>query len=448
MRIPLELETGQAQAQMDNFAQKAAKDLSGNLNGAIDKAGQLAGAFGTIGKTIDKFPSTFGDTGKEMQKVSGLVGDAASQAKDWAAAGAAFGSIIPGVGTVVGGLVGTAASVGLSIWDWATGASETEKNLKLVEDIQKRIHDNEAKAAYARWEAIKRERAAAEEAFNSDAIKFIATGVVGESLKNLGLIEKELPPVVRPATNAIDEQAKALATLNSNALALLQTLDTSTPKIDAFERFLASPGRGVVGTGSRSTTHAGPRVAPGVVDGKEAQRKYDEQVAMYESYVGKVTSITGELTAQLESNIAAGEKLFTGFGAAAERGVSQVLKALAKEFSVKAIGEVAEGFASLGKKDVPGATAHFVSAGKFGAAATAAGIGGAVTGGDASRRDAGREDAGGGGLFSPSDSRITDPGTQDLRPVVINFNSVTPPTEREAQNAANQVDSLLKKRRR
>ena len=196
----------------------------------------------------------------------------------------------------------------------------------------------------------------------------------------------------------------------------------------------------------------------------ETQRAVDERQSLadqntsaaidkYSNYASLITSVTGSLTSQLEANVAAGEALFTGFGAAAEKGVSQVLKALGKEYSVKAIGEVAVGLAAIAASDYKAAGAAFLSAAQFGLAATAAGVAGAVVGGDASRRDSARsESAGGvsgGSAGSATDSgRISDPGPQSMTPVVINFNSSVPPTERGAQQQAAEVQKILDSRGR
>ena len=180
--------------------------------------------------------------------------------------------------------------------------------------------------------------------------------------------------------------------------------------------------------------------------------EYSASVALYASYAGMVTNITGELTAQLEENIAAGNSLFDGMGLAAERGVSQTLKALGKLWGAKAIGEVAEGLADLAGGNAPGALTHFASAAKYGVAAAAAGLGGAALGGDASARgdaadkekeakgggsSAGSGSNGGGGSNAPA-------GPEVLSPIIVEFGSDVASAAAQLTNAANAATTMAK----
>lgn len=179
----------------------------------------------------------------------------------------------------------------------------------------------------------------------------------------------------------------------------------------------------------------------------ERQKQLDEDIAAYTSYFNIIAGGLSEFTGQLEANIAAGNNLFADMGAAAESAVSQVLKALGRQWGLQAIAELAEAWALLG---TPAAAKHFRSAAGYGAAAVGAGVGGAVFGGLAGR--AGREESNssGGGAsdgFASSSAARMDSGPQDLRPIVVNFDSTIPATEREAQQVADRLRKLMGGRR-
>jgi hypothetical protein len=64
-------------------------------------------------------------------------------------------------------------------------------------------------------------------------------------------------------------------------------------------------------------------------------------------------------------------------------------------------------------------------------------------GGTGDRRDSSTTARGDASGVTGSDS-----GTRDLRPIVINFDSTVPATEREAQEVADKLQGILNTRRR
>jgi hypothetical protein len=230
-------------------------------------------------------------------------------------------------------------------------------------------------------------------------------------------------------TAAVKEDAESVSAWLAKTLA---AKDESAPRRElerqAGERTVGDTAPHLVGARNRDDNKAlgNPTITP--EQAAATQAAYDESIQMYASYVSAFTAIGGELTAQLEANIAAGNGLFTGMGIAAEHGVSQVLKALGKMWAAQAIGEIASGIAAIANPAaaaLKGETAagHFLAAAKFGAAAVAAGIGGAVLGGDSTRRGNEAEDkqsgGAGGGSNTGAGSRFSDPGPREQSPIIV-----------------------------
>jgi len=180
---------------------------------------------------------------------------------------------------------------------------------------------------------------------------------------------------------------------------------------------------------------------------EDLETELQEKEDLYEGYINSVTGGLSNFTTQLEENVRAGNALFADMGTAALSAVSDVLKALGKQWAVQAIGELAHGFALLAQGKAPQATSAFTSAATYGAAAVAAGVGGAVTSGLAGREGGssggGEASAAGGGSAS---QMARDEGTQTLTPIVINFSSTVPANEREAQEIADTLASYLDRR--
>lgn len=113
----------------------------------------------------------------------------------------------------------------------------------------------------------------------------------------------------------------------------------------------------------------------------EAQQQYREAVSFFQEQINSVLMPVIEgATGKLYENIESGKKAFEGFGSAVKKGISDSLKALGKQFAVKAISEGAEGLASLALGPVGAASAasHFAASAGFAAAALAAGVAGAA----------------------------------------------------------------------
>lgn len=154
------------------------------------------------------------------------------------------------------------------------------------------------------------------------------------------------------------------------------------------------------------------------------QTAQDYEDSINTIFMPAVTAVTG----QLYENIEAGKSAFDGFGNAVKKGISESLKALGKQFAVKAIGEAAEGAASLAFQDYPGAGKHFAAAAGFSAAALAAGIGGALVASKIPKEEAvsGPAPSSNAGGFSggPLNQGRT-PFTTDVKaPLVINVSGV------------------------
>jgi hypothetical protein len=240
---------------------------------------------------------------------------------------------------------------------------------------------------------------------------------------------KQVGDAASDSTEEVKKLAEAMIWLNKAMAETEERAPRRELERQPLDRTIAEVGltRGAGAQGGRGMVTG----APDAEEAKIREMAYQQDIDMYAAYVSQISSITGELTATLEANIASGNNLFSGMGAAAERGVSQVLKALGKMWAAQAIGEIAAGIAALANPAaaaLKGETAagHFLAAAKFGAAAVAASVGGAVLGGDASRRDNARNENGGGSgdgystqsSYGNSNNRFNDPGPQQLATVI------------------------------
>jgi len=487
IKIPLKPETEKAKDSLDSWRKDLEKTFAvkiplksddvafiKGLDRAKVGAGLVTGALEKGAGILSKYPEIFGETGKGAEEVVKQLKTGAETTLSWATTGATLGSIFPGIGTAVGGIVGGLAGAASATYDWWRGtqdvADETEKISKLrkIEEDRLKDENRKQKEAYDRVKKQWDEEREANDLSKQFASEFSA-GIqkIAEDSEDTNKSWQGISKSTKEATETVSEwldrtydqaiRARSeIEALNKSVLDLLSNESARLGKIAGRE---GAP-RDVEGAGNRGIGRdsLGDRPEDPMSDfnrkqadvaTQERERVLNERVAQYERYASLVTSITGELTDQLEENIAAGNALFTGFGLAAERGVAQVLKALAKEYSVKAIGEFAEGLALVTQN--PGAAAnHFASAAKFGAAATAAAIGGAVVGGDASRRERAEEGAGGGGGgASSTQNRFSDPGTQQLSTVVYMGGGPGSTTiyagesEREKQNARKKLTEIL-----
>lgn len=429
------------------------------VSGRIGKVSQVTNQLLDTGaKILAKYPDAFGETGAAVAKALPDIKEAATQAGEWALAGAALGSIIPGVGTAVGALAGGATSVALSIWDWADGSEEAADNIKRADD--------ETKQLAKRWEEIKKKgefsslfvtESSAQAA--SDFAAALKEGFFGANEE----IDKT-PPKMRAVVDEIDEATRAQLEFKKaidDTIPLAQRLaaeivsplkSPSASPLSAFD--LIDRARSAAPTQESAPELFGPAsinfedFSMGIdIDEveKQKQEKFDKDVAMYQEYASTITAITSSLTEQIQENIEAGDNLFAYMGEAAAAGVAQVLKQLSKMWSAEALGELARGLAALANPAslALGETAagHFAAAAAYGAAAAATGVGGSVLGGAMNRRAAARNAPD----TAPASGMGGDSGTKQLAPIVVNFNSTVPMTERQAQEAAAEVNTLLQK---
>lgn len=180
---------------------------------------------------------------------------------------------------------------------------------------------------------------------------------------------------------------------------------------------------------------------------EELQKKtFDQTTAYFETALGAVEAVTGKLYA----NIEAGNKAFAGFGEAVKKGISDALKALGKQFEVKAIGEAAEALASLAFQDYAGAAKHAAAALGFEAASLAAGIGGALAGRSAAASSAATSSSsspsssGGGGFSGSAPGTSTPFTTQQLTPIQINlYAPLGLNTEREKTEIGQKLAGIM-----
>ena len=495
-----------ANNQVSGFIENTKKQM-GKANEVVDVFGDLAGkaqGFNTVlsagVKVIDRFPGALGETGQWLQRNNEYLQEGVSQAAELGSAGAQVGALFGPVGSIVGGIAGGLAGAALAAWDWYDATKEI-KGTKI--DIQKIIQDTNVamqKGVDLAWEWVRARQAeadafkAAQDALAREPAKEIektvaalrkeqdvlkgnlqalvdtqnATGLTAEQHAELSKITVDLTKVqdelqsrLNAATPALREQAKAADEVTESVTVTIGSMEHLLHVLDA-EGPLKGPGDDFLGLLAKDIADANKKLReleedagnlpPPIVGGKESTEKLDKAAAEYQSYLNIVSSGLSVFTAQLEENIATGEAALSGMGIAAERAVSQILKALGREWATKAISELAAGFAAL---STPGfsflAAGHFKSAGLYGAAAAAAGVGGAVAAGDAGRRGNAQAEGGGGassgGGFGAGVS-AADAGPQQLAPIVVNFDSTVPATEREAQQVADRLWSLMGRRER
>jgi len=420
------------------------------VSGRIGKAAQITNQLIDTGaKALAKYPELFGETGEAVAKALPDIKEATTQTGEWALAGAAIGSVVPGIGTGMGAIAGATASVALSAWDWYNGTKAAREEAEKVAALQ----DDEWDKTYKKYLAQQKEQADAQDKFTKDMAESFSKSIREGFEKNAEEREK-----AKGGFAAIKTELEEIVDLQKEWNDLIEALGEKPQIKEVITGLGRQKSAFDIALGSRSSEVTGD-TAPELMGpasqeledfslafdmdavAQQRQEEYDKAVAQYEDYASMMLSITSELTSQIEENIAQGNGVFEGMGAAAEAGVASVLKQLSKMWGAKAIGELAEGLAALASPiTAPTAGAHFASAAAFGAAAAATGFGGAVLAGDARRRGSqGAPDS------APASGLGGDSGTRQLAPIVINFQSTVPPTEREAQEAAAKVSSLLDK---
>jgi len=405
IKIGLSLDTKAASRAFDQFKAQAEK---AGINVKVDDKA-IAGlnkmqagvqvfntALNVTKGIVDTFPDTFGETGKTISEVVPHLTNAASQTASWAIQGAAIGSVIPGIGTGVGAIVGGLGGAASATLDWYNNTKDVQRTLKEIEEQEIVKAWTDLAATMEKGHKLFAQQ-------NKDYSDDMAAAFKA-SIKESAALNEELdktPPKAHKAKESFTDWLDATYSKATTARDALRSLNDEV--ISSLEKDSVSARvsrmRDVTGTaGAHGFDHQpGDNQAPVPAPSDEA---FKEAQARYASYANTVMSITGELTSQLEKNIAQGNNAFAGMGRAALGGVSEVLKALAKLWGIKAIGEFADGLHALANPAEAAlrgesAPTHFLAAAKYGAAAVAAGVGGAVLGG-LSQRDAGGAGAGGG----------------------------------------------------
>jgi hypothetical protein len=171
------------------------------------------------------------------------------------------------------------------------------------------------------------------------------------------------------------------------------------------------------------------------------QKEAEDALAQAEQLLRPLEDVTTTIFDTIVENVANGEKAFAGLGIAIRDSIVNTLKAMGKEYLVKALGETAEGIASLaigGPIAGASAAAHFKAAAGFAAAAVAAGagaaaigsVGGAGGGGGipTSGAGGGGANAGGGGSASLGGASSSASSQGPAPTVVVDFRGAMFPT--------------------
>lgn len=189
------------------------------------------------------------------------------------------------------------------------------------------------------------------------------------------------------------------------------------------------------------------------------QKEAEDALAQAEQLLRPLEDVTLTIFDTMLENIALGKSAFADLGAAIRDSIFNALKAIGKEYAVKAIGETAQGLAALaigGPFGAKSASEHFAAAASFAAAAVAAGVGAAAVGAGSKAAipgggggSASLGGAGGGG--SPSlGAAANGASNQPTAAVVVDFRGAMFPTSdlRAAQEfgaaVAGYIDSAYK----
>lgn len=189
------------------------------------------------------------------------------------------------------------------------------------------------------------------------------------------------------------------------------------------------------------------------------QKEAEDALAQAEQLLRPLEDVTMSIFDTMLENIALGKSAFADLGAAIRDSIFNALKAIGKEYAVKAIGETAQGLAALaigGPFGAKSASEHFAAAASFAAAAVAAGVGAAAVGAGSKAAipgggggSASLGGAGGGG--SPSlGAAANGASNQPTAAVVVDFRGAMFPTSdlRAAQEfgaaVAGYIDSAYK----
>ncbi len=427
-RLVVDVDTGPATSKLDKFAGKAGAIAAG-MNVALGAGKELLSAY----------PDLFGDINEETAKTVSALTDGAQQMASWATTGAALGSVVPGIGTALGAAAGAVASAAVSTYAWFKNTEDVKEETAKILALEKQRKE-EAKEVETVWKRV------------VEVSAFAGDGTARDGSRSGGISARELQDA-KEQLKALNEELQETARITP--VDILSGLETD----DSYKVYLAQQ------------AELGRQAQEAFEDAKERERQegfqrdkeeferhwkeqgaladelynewldkqkkaqedqeretkesHDRLLANYKDYFSKVGDFLGGFTAQLEDNIAAGNKALSGMGLAAQKGVAGILKALGNSWKIKAIGELAEGFAQAASLNVPGALAHFGAAAKYGAAAAAAGVAGAVTAGNASAResaqDAPSSSTSTGGSIGGGSGSVRDPGPTQHSTIIVYY---------------------------
>lgn len=189
------------------------------------------------------------------------------------------------------------------------------------------------------------------------------------------------------------------------------------------------------------------------------QKEAEDALSQAEQLLRPLEDVTLSIFDTMLENVALGKSAFADLGVAIRDSIFESLKAIGKEYAVKAIGETAQGLAALaigGPFGGMSASQHFAAAANYAAAAVAAGVGAAAIGAGSKAAipgggggSASLGGAGGGG--SPSlGAAANGASNQPAAAVVVDFRGAMFPTSdlRAAQEfgaaVAGYIDSAYK----
>jgi hypothetical protein len=168
-----------------------------------------------------------------------------------------------------------------------------------------------------------------------------------------------------------------------------------SPEGSVFKQFMGdtsgttglSPGEGLFGQfmgNTSGTTGLSPSTGPGLLDQFMGDEQAEKQKQLLDDLKDHSTALGASFDVVSSGLSAAVDAAITGsdsIGNAFKKASATALKALAVEYSVRALGEAGMAIVSLATYDYGGAAAHGLAAAKLTAAAIAAGAGSALLGG-------------------------------------------------------------------
>ena len=482
--VPIKLLLDDAKKQFGTFTDELSRKTEGvrgkfaQVANEIDKAKQLQGkikdgvevvngALDAGSAILKRYPQYFGETGKAIADAVPKLKETVTQTGDWAVKGAMIGSVIPGIGTVTGAIAGATASIALSVWDWYNGTkstSEEQAELNKQIAIANKLKEEADKKAEQAYDRMKKEK----QDFSANLQKEFLSGIKETFEKS-----NQDPPTVKVKVRLTDQNEQDILESFARDMITLRNI-AAGPSAEAPA--FAGAAESFMGRKPK-TKNSGlqrPDIIPGLASMGAATAEIDPLKAAIQDLFGIITS-EGSAAEQALNGVTSGlyrvgDAVAKGFGSAATGAVSDLFDAMAagekisegliKSFerraaaSLRATGSelIGDGIANemraLAMAFIPSQRANAAGLAIAGAAEIAEGIalGGA---GVALGRRAGPAPSGGdggsmgGGAGGADSNRFSDPGPQQMAPIVVNFNSTVPATERGAQEQAAMIEKIL-----